>query len=117
MPLSARDRQILADIEHHFAAADPGLASTLARGEMPGLARRLLAVPGKRGRGCRWWATGIFAPLIFGITLLAAGLTLNMAILVWLGVPIAQVGPIAVGCIYRKVHPAKNEVRNVRSRQ
>ena len=87
MALSARDRRIFSEIERDFIAAEPRLA---------------------HARGRRGWAGGLLSLLLSlllsGIALLVIGLVLHMAVLIWAGVPLTQLGPVLAIRVHRRAH-------------
>jgi len=103
MPPSERDHRILREIEHSLASSDARLGRALSTGRLPAL-RWIPVVELHRAaeRKRHMWAAGAVASLLAGITLLAAGLMLNALTLAWAGMLLAQFGPSAVACMYKK---------------
>jgi hypothetical protein len=104
MALSARDRRILSEIERDFIAVEPRLAHALGRGKSQRLRRNLILASGEIKRGRYGWTAGLLFLLLSGIALLVVGLVLHTAVLICVGVPLTQFGPVLAVCIYRRAH-------------
>ena len=102
MSFSARDRQILTEIESDLAVTEPRLARALARGKLPRLHRISVVASGHLERGRRRWTAGVLALLLSGLALLVIGLELHMIALICISVPLAQFGPVLAICTFRR---------------
>jgi hypothetical protein len=104
MTFSARDRRILTEIESDLAATDPRLARALGRGKLSKLRRISVVASGHLERGRRGWTAGVLALLLSGLALLVIGLELHMIVLICIGVPLAQFGPVLALYAFRRTH-------------
>jgi hypothetical protein len=112
MTLSERDHRILREIEHSLASTEPRLDRALNTGRLPALRWASVvelhhAAELKR----QMWAAGAVASLLAGIALLVAGLLLNSLALLWVGIPLAQLGPCAIAYIHRKTQKTEGSLR------
>jgi hypothetical protein len=109
MSLSARDRQILAEIEQHLAASEPRLARALATARLPVL--RHGALTSGHGQQRPWlWVTAILASLLAGIALLTAGPVLDITAMTCTGAVMTQFSPVILGYLRaraRRQRPAQ----------
>jgi hypothetical protein len=93
MPLSAREEQILSEIERDIAASEPLLGRALASMRLGLRARGAVGRPAHRlvgGNAGRGWAIAMIAVLLVGIGVLSAGLVLGVLALVIGGVVLTQ---------------------------
>jgi hypothetical protein len=102
MTLSERDQRILREIEHSLSSAEPRLDRALDTGRLS--ARRWASIVDLHHAAVRkrhMWAAGAVVALLAGIALLVTGL-MNVLVLIWVGIPLAQLGPLTLAYIYRR---------------
>jgi len=108
MSLSARDKQILSEIECRLSAGEPRLARALETGRLPVLGRRVLAASAGSWSGALTWTSLlIVAVLLIGIAALTSGLALGIRVLAGAGIVIAQLGPVCVGLACRRIRASR----------
>jgi hypothetical protein len=104
MALSAGEQRILKEIEHDLAAAEPRLERALVAARLPMLQRRSVVTSGAKQRSQRAWIAGMCGLLLSGIALLTIGPVMHIVVLTWIGAPLAQFSPVAVGYLCKRAH-------------
>jgi hypothetical protein len=100
--LSAHERRILAEIEHHLAAAEPRLEQALVAARVPAFQYWPVVRSSHPALRRNAWVIGMITSLLCGIGLLTAGITIGNFPLIIAGIPLAQFTPLAAGWLSAK---------------